>query len=148
MAPLTDIFPLRQEAAAERRLSALRATGLLDALAEERFDRLTRLAQRLLDAPVTLVSLVDADRQFFLSAQGLPEPWASLREMPLSHSFCRFVVETGLPLSVGHAREDPRVAGHPAVEELGVAAYLAAPLASPDGQVIGYAHPRKCAQQD
>lgn len=127
----------RQEAAAKRRLDALHATGLLDAPVEERFDRLTRLARRLLDAPVALVSLLDADRQFFLSAQGLSEPWASLRETPLSHSFCRSVVETGAPLSVADAREDPRVVGHPAIEALGVVAYLAMPIVLPDGHVVG-----------
>ena len=57
-----------------QRIEGLRATGLLDAPAEERFDRLTRLARRPLRTPVALVSLVDADRQFFLSAEGLPEP--------------------------------------------------------------------------
>src|SRR5215218_1770618 len=111
---------------AERRLAALHEAGLLGAPAEERFDRLTRLARRLLGVPVALVSILDADRQFFLSAQGLPEPWAGLRQTPLSHSFCRSVVETGLPLSVADAREDARVRGNPAIEELGVVAYLAA----------------------
>ncbi len=122
---------------AERRLAALRAAGLLGAPAEERFDRLTRLARRLLRVPVALVSLLDADRQFFLSAQGLPEPWASLRETPLSHSFCRSVVDAGLLLSVNDGREDARVRGNPAVEDLGVVAYLAVPLALPDGCVVG-----------
>jgi two-component system, LuxR family, sensor kinase FixL len=121
----------------ERRLAALRAAGLLDAPAEERFDRLTRLARQLLRAPVALVSLLDADRQFFLSAQGLAEPWTSLRQTPLSHSFCRAVVETGLPMSVSDAREDARVRGNPAVAELGAVAYLAVPLALPDDCVVG-----------
>src|SRR5215218_10276873 len=98
---------------AEQRLAALHEAGLLGAPAEERFDRLTRLARRLLGVPVALVSILDADRQFFLSAQGLPEPWAGLRQTPLSHSFCRSVVETGVPLSVGDAREDARVRGNP-----------------------------------
>ena len=49
------------------RLRALAATALLDSAPEDAFDRYTRLASRLLDAPVSLVSLVDADRQFFLS---------------------------------------------------------------------------------
>ena len=86
---------------------------------------------------MALVSLLDADRQFFLSAQGLPEPWAGLRQTPLAYSFCRSVVETGLPMSVSDAREDPRVRGNPAIEDLGVIAYLAVPLALPDGCVIG-----------
>jgi two-component system, LuxR family, sensor kinase FixL len=111
--------------------------GLLDAPAEERFDRLTRLACRLMRAPVSLISLLDAERQFFLSAQGLPEPWAGLRQTSLAYSFCRTVVETGLPLVVADAREDPRVRGNPAVAELCIVAYLAVPLALPDGCVIG-----------
>src|SRR4030095_14727372 len=75
--------------------------------------------------------------QFFLSAQGLPEPWAGLRQTPLAYSFCRSVVEAGQPMSVSDAREDPRVRGNPAIEDSGVIAYLAAPLALPDGCVIG-----------
>jgi two-component system sensor kinase FixL len=119
------------------RLAALREAGLLGAPAEERFDRLTRLARRLIGAPVALVTLLDDDRQFFLSAQGLPEPLAQLRETPISYSFCRNVVETGLPLAVADAREDPGLRGNPAIEELGVVAYLAMPLALPDGCVVG-----------
>jgi PAS domain S-box-containing protein len=119
------------------RLAALRATGLLGAPTEERFDRLTRLARRLVGAPVALITLLDEDRQFFLSAQGLPEPLAHLRETPLSYSFCRTVVETGLPLVVADAREDPRLNENPAIGELGVVAYLAMPLALPDECVIG-----------
>ena len=122
---------------AEQRLAALHETGLLGAPAEERFDRLTRLARRLLGVPVALVSLLDADRQRFLSAQGLPEPWAGLRQIPLAYSFCRSVVEAGLPMSVSDAREDPRVRDNPAIKDLGVIAYLAIPLALPDGCVIG-----------
>ena len=120
-----------------QRLDALHATGLLDAPASEPFDRLTRLARRLARTPMALVSLVDAERQFFLSADGLPEPWASLRAMPLSHSFCRMVVETELHLSVEDARRDPRLRGHPAVEAIGVVSYLGVPLALPDGHIIG-----------
>lgn len=120
-----------------RRVAALRTAGLLDAPPEERFDRLTRLVQGLLRVPVALLTLLDVDRQFFLSALGLPEPWASLRETPLTHSFCRSVVATGLPLSVADVRKDPRLRDNPAIEDLGVVAYLAEPLALPDGCVIG-----------
>ena len=54
-----------------RRLGALRAAGLLDTPPEERFDRVTRLAQRLFRVPIALISLVDEDRQWFKSHQGL-----------------------------------------------------------------------------
>jgi two-component system sensor kinase FixL len=121
----------------QQRLAAIRRTGLLDAPNEERFDRLTRLACRLLRVPIALVSLMDADRQFYVSAQGLPEPWAGMREAPLSHSFCRSVVTTGLPLAVCDAAADPCLRNNPAVQDLGVVAYLAVPLALPDGTIVG-----------
>ncbi len=66
------------------RLNALRRLSLLDIPAEPTFDRLTRLATQILNAPIALVSLLDVNRQFFKSALGLPEPWASQRETPLS----------------------------------------------------------------
>ena len=55
----------------EKRLATLRGLNILETPPEERFDRLTRLAQRTLDAPIALVSLVDSDRQWFKSCQGL-----------------------------------------------------------------------------
>ena len=54
-----------------RRLAALRELGVLDTPPEERFDRVTRLARRLFSVPIALVSLVDSERQWFKSIQGL-----------------------------------------------------------------------------
>ena len=62
------------------RLLALQATGLLDTPPDENFDRLTRLASRILRVPVSLISLVDADRQFFKSQIGLPAPYDTVRQ--------------------------------------------------------------------
>ena len=119
------------------RLEALRRTGVLDTPAEASFDRLTALAARLLRAPVALVSLVDADRQFFKSCLGLPEPWNALRQTPLSHSFCRHAVASGKPLVIEDAREHPLVKDNPAIQHLGVVAYAGMPLTSSDGEVLG-----------
>ena len=121
---------------AERR-TALTATGLLDSPAEESFDRVTSLVSRILSVPVALVSLVDVDRQFFKSSTGLPEPWASSRQTPLSHSFCQHVVTSGEPLVVEDARDHPIVGTNRAVGELGVVAYLGVPLTTPQGYVLG-----------
>ncbi len=122
---------------AVRRLERLRRTGLLDVPPEPAFERATRLAVKLLNAPVSLVSLVDRDRQFFQSAVGLDEPWASRRESPLSHSVCRRVVAQGRPVMVADACLDPALRGGPAVTEFGVAAYLGVPLTMADGNILG-----------
>jgi two-component system CheB/CheR fusion protein len=119
------------------RLEALRSTGALDSPPEENFDRLTRLAARLLRCPVALVSLVDADRQFFKSCFGLPEPWQSRRQTPLSHSFCQHAVTSGQPLIIEDARRHPLVKDNGAVTDLGVIAYAGIPLRSASGEVLG-----------
>ena len=119
------------------RLNALRRLRLLDSPAEEAFDRIGRLATRLLDAPIALVSLVDSKRQFFKSSVGLAEPWASCRETPLSASFCKHVVASNEPLVLDDAREHPLHRFNVAIEELGAVAYLGCPLTTADGQVLG-----------
>src|SRR3954464_7514005 len=119
------------------RLEALRATALLDSPPEEAFDRLTRLASHALNVPVALVSLVDEDRQFFKSCIGLPEPWASRRGTPLSHSFCQHAVASGEPLVIEDAREHPLVRNNLAIRDLDVIAYAGVPLKTSDGVVLG-----------
>lgn len=121
----------------DQRLAALRDVSLLDTVAEESFDRLTRLATNSIDAPVALVSLVDQDRQFFKSCVGLPEPWASQRETPLSYSFCQHTVVSGQPLVIEDARQHPLVKDNLAIRDLGVVAYAGMPLRTSDGHVIG-----------
>ena len=119
------------------RLGALQRTELLDTLPELEFDRVTRLACRLLGTEVALLSLVDSDRQFFKSSCGLPEPWASARQTPLSHSFCQHVVASEKYLAIEDARMEPLVADNPAVFELGVIAYLGVPVLAPNGKILG-----------
>ena len=104
---------------------------------DEPFDRLARLAARILDVPTSLVTIVEEDRQRFPGQAGLPEPWATRRETPLSYSFCKHVVAAGAPVEIADAREDDRVRDNPAIPEFGIVAYLGVPLASPDGTVFG-----------
>jgi PAS domain S-box-containing protein len=120
-----------------QRLASLRQTQLLDTPEEESFDRITRLAAKLLGVPVALISLVDIDRQFFKSQVGLPEPWRSTRQTPLTHSFCKHVVTSGQTLAVSDARMDPRLSENLAVRDLSVVSYLGAPLTGPGGHAIG-----------
>ena len=135
------------------RLTALKETGLLDSPLEASFDRFTRLVSMALRCEVSIMSLVDADRQFFKSATGLPEPYGTLRQTPLSHSFCQYVVTSGKLLRVADARLDPLVRENGAVSDLGVQAYLGVPIVTDDGFVLGSfcaisGHPREWSEQD
>jgi PAS domain S-box-containing protein len=119
------------------RLAAVRQTNLLDTPAEDAFDRVARLAARLLEVPIALVPLVEDDRQFFKACVGLPEPWASARQTPLSHSLCQHVVVARRPLAIGDTDRDALARDNPLVQELGLAAYLGVPLIDPAGYALG-----------
>jgi GAF domain-containing protein len=119
------------------RVGALQATGLLDSDVDPTFDRHARLAAQVLNAPVALVSLVDSDRQFFKSCLGLPEPWASQRQTPLSHSFCQHAVASRKPLIVDDAREHELLRDNLAIRDMGVIAYAGIPLIDADGNALG-----------
>jgi diguanylate cyclase (GGDEF)-like protein len=119
------------------RLAALHTTGILDAAPEASLERLNVLAGQLLGVPVSLVSLVDANRQVFAAQSGLPEPWASYGETPLSHSFCQHVVERDAPLIVADTRTDPALRHNLAIRDINVIAYAGVPVHAPNGQPLG-----------
>ena len=120
-----------------KRLAAVQRTGLLSGDGDRALDRIAEMARRVVDAPVALISLVDADRQVFVSCPGLEEPWASRGETPLSYSVCVEAVAYRDPLVLSDARSDNRLCNGPAVTELGVVAYLGVPLITGDGHVLG-----------
>jgi PAS domain S-box-containing protein len=119
------------------RIATLRATGLLDSPREESYDRLTRVAAATLRAPMALMTLVDAERQFFKSSFGLPQPWAAGREAPLGSTLCDRVVTSGAPVVLGDVRADPGARQSRAIAEMGIVAYAGVPLRTVEGQVIG-----------
>jgi len=92
------------------RLQALRSLALLDSPAEERFDRLTRLAKRLFDVPIALVSLVDERRQWFKSNDGL-----QCSETSREISFCGHAILGNDFFIVEDASKDERFADNPLV---------------------------------
>jgi ribonuclease BN (tRNA processing enzyme)/DNA-binding response OmpR family regulator len=92
------------------RLETLRGMGVLDTPSEERFDRFTRIAAALFDVPVALVSLVDAERQWFKSHHGL-----DATETPREMAFCAHAILAGKPLVIPDAHRDPRFADNPLV---------------------------------
>jgi len=121
------------------RPSRLRALAELGANAQssaEALDRIGRVACRVLDVPVALVNLIGADRQRFVGCGG-PEPWASMREMPLTAGFCPFALGAEDAYALEDARTDPVHASNLAVRQYGVVAYAGVPLRTAEGEAIG-----------
>jgi GAF domain-containing protein len=124
-APLPDDEPAR--------VAALHALGILDTDPEERFDRLTREASQALDAPFALVSLVDANRQWFKSRQGIDD-----RQTPRDESLCAHAILEPDVLQVPDLLEDVRFADSPATgAPHHIRFYAGAPLVLSDGSRVG-----------
>ena len=116
--------------------SVLRRLSLVDSPPEPGFNRFTRLACHVAQAPIALVSFVEeaADRQFFKAAMGLPD---GVNQTPLNRSFCKIVTRTGEMLAVTDSRTDDRVKDNPIIVEMNVIAYLGAPIMGPSGEALG-----------
>jgi diguanylate cyclase (GGDEF)-like protein len=115
------------------RLAALHALDILDTPAEERFDRITRLARRIFDVPVALVSLVDADRQWFKSGDGL-----GCTQTPRGTSFCGHTILAPELLVVPDTLDDERFRDNPmVVEGPRIRFYAGCPLTVPGGLNLG-----------
>lgn len=115
------------------RLEALIALGLLDSPVEERFDRVTRLACALFSVPIALVCLVDSDRQWFKSRQGL-----AAAETARDISFCAHAISSDAPFVVADALDDPRFADNPLVVGAPhIRFYAGIPLLSRKGLRVG-----------
>ena len=117
----------------QARLAALQELRILDTPPEERFDRITRIACDLFQVPIALVSLVDADRQWFKSRAGL-----DASETPRSVSFCGHAILGAAPFVVENAREDERFADNPLVTgHPDIRFYAGMPLQSKTGRMLG-----------
>ncbi|MFN8514532.1 MAG: PAS domain-containing protein [Thermomicrobiales bacterium] len=115
------------------RLAALRALGILDTPPDERFERITRVARRILGVPITLIGLIDDERQWFKSCQGLDSS-----ETPRGLTFCAYALNGDGPLLVPDATRDPRFADNPmVVGPPHIRSYAGYPLRSPDGYIYG-----------
>lgn len=116
-----------------QRLAALRACAILDTAPHPAFDCLTRAAALAFDVPISLISLVDAERQWFKSVLGVP-----LRETPRSVSFCSHTIGGFEPMVVPDAMRDARFAQNPLVTGAPhVRFYAGAPLIEEDGYALG-----------
>ena len=133
----------------DRRLSTLKSLNLLDTKGEERFDRLTRLAKRMFDVPIAVVSLVDENRQWFKSCIG-----TSMKETARDISFCTHAILDSDIFLVPDAAKDSRFADNPLVTgEPNIRFYAGCPLAASNGDRMGAFciidhQPRNFSEQD
>jgi diguanylate cyclase (GGDEF)-like protein len=115
------------------RLETLRALKILDSDPEERFDRLTRLAKRLFGSSIALISLVDADRQWFKSSFGL-----EVKETTRELSFCGHAILGDEIFEVSDALLDSRFSDNPLVTESpNIRFYAGCPLTVANGSKLG-----------
>ncbi len=109
------------------RLRTLRSYKILDTKPEERFDELTRLAALICGVPISLISLIDADRQWFKS-----------RLTPRAQAFCTHAIMQPEMFVVPEASQDERFAQNPLVTgDPHIRFYAGAPLAARDGHLLG-----------
>lgn len=117
----------------EERLRALRRYGILDTPPEAAFDRITRLAAHVLGVPVTHITLIDRNRQWFKSSYG-----ANPQETDRESAFCAHAILDSAVMVVEDARADPRFADNRFVTgESGIRFYAGAPIADEDGFNLG-----------
>lgn len=115
------------------RLAALRQYNILDTLPEQDFDDLTALAAHICQAPIALITLIEADRQWFKSKLGLDSS-----QTPRELAFCPYTFADNRPLVVPDATQDARFAANPLVTgDLNIRFYAGAPLITPEGFALG-----------
>ena len=116
------------------RLLRLHELMVLDTLPEPFFDALARMASEVCGTPVALLSLVDADRQWFKSNHGLP----GTTQTPRDQAFCAHAILDDVVMEVPDAKDDPRFAQNPLVTSpAGIRFYAGAPLSLPGGERLG-----------
>jgi DNA-binding CsgD family transcriptional regulator len=117
----------------EARIAAVRRYEILDTPADGAFDNIARLAARLLDAPIAVVSIVDTDRIWFKSHHGI-----DATEVGRDLGLCASAILQDEPWVVENAATDPRALANPLVAgELGMRAYAGAQLRTADGHNLG-----------
>lgn len=117
----------------EKRLEVLRQYRVLDTAAEQVFDEITRLAAECCQTPISLLSFIDENRQWFKSNVGLP-----LTETSRDVAFCAHAILQGDLFEVTDAQVDERFADNPLVTgEPYVRYYAGMPLMTPDGYPLG-----------
>jgi diguanylate cyclase (GGDEF)-like protein len=115
------------------RLFALQRAMILDTRPETSFDKITTMVQTVLNVPIAAISLVDRDRQWFKSKQGVKAD-----QTPIEQSFCSHTIRKREPMVIPDATLDPRFVDNPLVTgQPFIRSYAGAPLISPEGYNLG-----------
>lgn len=116
------------------RLTRLHDLHILDTAREPLFDAFVRMAAEVCEASIAVITLIDAERQWFKADVGL----GGLSETPREYAFCAHTIQSDELVEVPDARDDARFARNPFVhDEPGVRFYAGAPLILLDGTRIG-----------
>lgn len=118
----------------EARLKELTLLEILDTIPEEEYDQITELASQICEVPVSLVTLIDKDRQWFKSAHGI-----DAKETPRDYAFCAHAINKPNEIFEVHdLRLDKRFHDHPLVaNDPNVVFYTGVPLVLSDGNALG-----------
>jgi PAS domain S-box-containing protein len=117
-----------------KRLTALNSYDVLDTLPEKEYDAITRLASYICQAPVALITLVDADRQWFKSQAGVD---GDQIQIPRNDGFCQYTILNDGILEINDVFQDERFKDNVLVKEYNLRFYAGAPLIDPNGQRLG-----------
>ncbi|WP_295650801.1 PAS domain S-box protein [uncultured Mucilaginibacter sp.] len=116
----------------DERLKALLSYGIMDTALEQDYDAINRLASYICQTPISLVTFIDADRQWYKSKIGVENT-----EIKRSETFCRYTILSDEILDVPDATKNELFADHPSVTEGGIRFYAGAPIIDDDGYRIG-----------
>ena len=125
------LYPVAEDEA--QRLAALAATKLVDTMPEERFERIVRLASKVTESPIALISLLTARRQWFKARVGLP-----VQQTPREWAFCTHAILQDGPFVIEDAMNDARFTGNPLVlADPHIRFYAGVPLRDSSGMAMG-----------
>ncbi|MDQ2680324.1 MAG: SpoIIE family protein phosphatase, partial [Candidatus Eremiobacteraeota bacterium] len=119
------------------RLAALAYFRTADSSPDGEFDRIAQLLADALDVPVATVNFIQPELQFFKGCAGLPEPYATTRELPNDWGYYPLALAIGNTFTIDDVRIEPEFAKNEACKVLGVVAYGRVPIIDADGNALG-----------
>ncbi|MBR9914976.1 MAG: GAF domain-containing sensor histidine kinase [Algicola sp.] len=115
-----------------QRLHAVKSYNILDTLPESDYDNITKLVASICDVPISLITVLDKDRNYFKSHYGIP-----FNESPRDISFCGHAILEDDIFIITDSRQDDRFKENPLIDDLSAIFYAGVPLVNPEGYSLG-----------